>query len=942
MNPSLRAARRQTGNHASCYDRLGPWFELCLLCCIAWARPAHAEPRSAPHHHTAFHYGTRIPSDLIAAYDQVVVEPEHVTNLAAFRGGSAKPVAYLSVGEVAQGDARAKQIEKAWVIAENDAWSSRVMDLESAGYQAWLFARFEALWARGYRGFFLDTLDSYRLAASERRDEGLRRGLVHIIRTFAQRHPDATLLLNRGFEVLPDVKDVVDGVVAESLFDRWDPASQSYRRVPEADRRWLTAELTRVRDELGLPVTVIDYRPEAERPQARETARKIAALGFEPWVANATLDAVGVGSLEILPRRVLILHNDPVTTDPVTTSVPDGVRFLTPVLEYLGYVPEPRRVPADLAELDRELGEGYQGIITWFGSSSLPPGYADWMAAQQRRGLRFVLFGAPGFDVASARGKALGLSLVAPASASAARAVERDALVGFEAEPPQRPFDGPLVALREEPGSRVHLRLRDELGREGVAVATTAWGGFALSHVLALRGLDGERAWVIDPLSFLRRALSLPDAPMPNVTTENGRRLALRLVRPEGLAALAGYGQPTNAAALGAWLSAGHAWPHALATRSSDPATPVSPADGAAARGLLELGFFERADLVPGSTRARGGRLSLTEVSGLFAPSARRPVEGSSLVSRDAFGSGRSGRHLVSGGVAGLDSSRRDDHTRDDHTRDDHTRDLAARAVVGPIALDALFLPSGGPQAYPYRDVLRTLEATDSPRRLAPVLVDYHGYLLGSPGGRSALGSILAALEQSELYPLFVSEYVARARAFTEVVVARALDGSFRYFGGEALRTVRSPFALGWPIEIGREGAVVMRRGPDGVYASFLAEGPRQIALGAEQIRVPHLLQANGRVLAFETTPERTAPGESLAPRDAAAPRDPGRAGLLATLSLDGHVAIELELAGLPPNAPCELAFDGGVEHGVSDERGALKLALGVTRTGPARLSCRS
>lgn len=855
---------------APCAARLGLWFELCLWCCIAWARPLHAAS-AAPR--TAFYYGARVPSDLIAAYDQVVVEPDHVTNLEAFRAGRAEPVAYLSVGEVARANARSKQIDEAWVLAENPAWASRVMDLESPGYQAWLLSRFDELWARGYRGFFLDTLDSYRLAAGEQRDAGLRRGLIQIIRGLARRRPGVRLLLNRGFEVLPELKGVVSGVVAESLFDRWDAATQSYRRVPEADRRWLIGELTRVRDGLGLPVTVIDYRPDSERPQARETARQIAQLGFEPWVTNSTLDGVGIGSLEILPRRVLILHDG--ASDGAAS---DAVRFLAPVLEYLGYVPEPRRVPQNLAELT--LDAGYQGVISWL-SSPQPPGYAEWMAAWQRRGVRFVIFGAPGFDLAGPSGRALGLSLVASASASAARVVARDALVGFEAEPPARPFDGPLVALADAPGNRVHLRLRDAKGREGVAVATTAWGGFALSHVLALRGLEGERAWVIDPFAFLRRALSLPDAPMPNVTTQNGRRLALLLVRPEGLAALAGHGQPTNAAALGAWLAAQHPWPHAVATRPSDPATPVSPADAAAAQSLLELPFFERAELAPGRTRARGGRGTLTEVSGLAA-----------------------------GGE-----------------------------VVGPIALDSLFLPSGGPQAYPYRDVLQTFEYTGAPRRLAPVLVDYHGYLLGSPGGRAALGRILTTIEQSEAYPLFVSEYAARVRAFAEVVVARSLDGSFHYFGGEALRTVRSPLWLGWPLQMGAGKAAVVRRGPDGIYSSFSAEGPRELELGAEAVRTPHLAQVNGRVLALETvdaplqapTPAASSPAAlSPAARDAE----------LLRFELDGHVPLELELGGLPPEVECALAFEGGRERGASDEHGALKLALGVARTGKARLSC--
>ena len=835
------------------------WVELCLACSLAWAGSAAAAPlaRAAAHPSTAFYYGAEPPADLLAAYDQVVVEPDHVRGLKAFEGHTARPVAYLSVGEVAASGARAREVDRSWVIAENGAWSSWVMDLASPAYREYLARRFEALWADGYRGFFLDTLDSYRLVRGERRHEGLRRALVQIVLDLARRHPDAQLLLNRGFEVLPEVAPAVSGVVAESLFDRWDASTHSYRPVPDPDRRWLAGELARARDQFGLPVTVIDYRPPDEKVQARETARKIQALGFEPWVTNATLDDVGVGRFEILPRRVLILTND------TSGAPPDAVRFLAPVLEYLGYVPVHQRAPADWSALGSL--DGYQGVITWFSSNALPAGYADWMLAQQRRGLRFVLFGAPGFDVSGPTGRALGLSLVARSSATRATVDERDALVGFEAEPPARPFDGPLLGVRGSPGTHVHLRLRDEAGRSGVAVATTAWGGFALSHVLGLRGLAGERAWVIDPFAFLRQALALPDAPLPNLTTLDGRRLAMIVVRPEGLAAPAAYGAPASATALAEWLAAEHPWPHSVALAPADPAAPISAADAAAAMGLLELGFFERHELAPGRTLLRPGG-SLTGLSGMF--------DGSTL--------------------------------------------------LGPIALDSAFLGRGG-QAYPFRDVLATLAATESPRRLAPALVDYHGYLLSSPGGRSTLGAIYDSLAAAELHPIFVSEYAALARAYSEQVVARGLDGSFYYFGGEALRSVRSPASLGFPERIGGASAISVRRGPDGVYASFLPTGPRHLMLGRSAPSGPYVVQSNGRVLAFEPL---TGGADPEAP--------------LARLALSGHVPLTLELGGLPRRAGCQLRHAAGEARGTSTDQGSLRLDLGVLMTGEARLWCRA
>jgi hypothetical protein len=835
--------------------RLGVWFELCLVCCIAWVRPAQAAER------TAFHYGSHVPSELLSAYDQVVVEPDHLASLKPFAEHRARALAYLSVGEVAQKSERARAIDAAWVLAENRAWSSWVMDLEHPGYQAYLMRRFEELWAKGYRGFFLDTLDSYRLAAPQR-DAGLRNALVKIIRELGRRHPDARLLVNRGFEVLSDVRGQVSGVVAESLFDRWDASTQSYQRVPEADRRWLAAELTRARDQLGLPVTVIDYRPPREKLEARETARKIAALGFEPWVANATLDDLGIGQLEILPRRVLILTND------VGAAVPDAVRFLAPVLEYLGYVPEHRPVPgawSDLAALD-----GYQGVITWFGSAPLPPGYLEWMNAERQRGRRFVLFGVPGFDVAAPEARELGLELVAASSASASRVVARDALVGFEAQPPARPFDGPLWKPARGSDAVVHLSLADTQGRLGVAVATTRWGGLALSHVLALRGLSGERAWVIDPFEFLRRSLALPDAPMPNVTSYAGRRLAMIAVRPEGSAALAGHGQPSNAAALASWLVGERAWPHSLATSASDPAAKVSAADAAAAASLLELGCFERAELRPGATLARGAGSSLTQVTGMFS----------------------------------------------------------GRDPVGPIALDSLFLGSGEAQAYPFRDLLSTLIYTGAPRRLKPVFVDYHGYLIGNPGGRAALGAIYAWLAQAQLFPAFVSEYTALAHAFREQVVARSLDGSFEIFGGAPLLTVRSPRGLGLP---SGAGPVVVRAEPDGIYSSFLPGRPRRVSFAGERLETPHIVQTNGHVLAFAALPAQ------------AAAQATGEAPVLALeLELGGHMPLELELGGLPRGALCKLEYGRSSSRGVSSEAGALRLSLGVEHTGKARLECRA
>ncbi len=831
------------------------WLPLCLFCCMSWPGAAGANEAGA-RERTAFYYGARVPRELIAVYDQIVVEPGHVQNLEDFSlpGGPegparAKPVAYLSVGEIALASDEAKSVPKRWVLANNPAWSSLVMDLASAEYQAHLFAKYERLWAAGYHRFFLDTLDSYRLAPNDAGAERAEKALVGIIAELQRRHPEARLLVNRGFEILGQIAAHVSGVVAESLFDRWDAAAQRYTRVPESDRRWLIERLVQARDVHGLPVTVIDYRPPAQRHAARETARKIRALGFEPWVTDAALGTIGVGSLEILPRRVMILGNEP------PSAAPDGLRLLAPVLEYLGYLPEYREAPRDWSSLDLE--QGYQGVVTWFSSGELAPGYAAWMSEQIARGVRFAIFGVPGFEADGPEARELGLRVISPASASATRVSKRDALIGFEAPPPARPFDGPVIELARARGTRVHLRLVDEAGRAGVAVATTPWGGFALSHALALRGLHGERAWVIDPFAFLKSALALPEAPMPNATTENGRRLAMLLVRSDGASWPAAYGQPESASVLGAWLAAKYPWPHAVDAGAG--AQPESAADRAAAEQLAHLPFFRRAALRAGTTRARGATASLTQVGGMFE---------------------------------GTDA-------------------------VGAIAADSLYLPSGEPHAHPYAQVLETLEFTDQPRRLKPVLLDYHAFMAASSAGRATLATLYTWLASQALFPLHVDEYMERARGFSEQIVARDLDGGFFFFGGESLLTVRAPLGLGAPC-LERSSVAALRRHADGYYVSLAPGGKRHLAFGTCGSGRPHLVQANGRVLRWLVEAE----------------------GCAVRLELAGHTPLALELAGLPAGARCELTSPTLRAAGTTDAHGALALALARAATGDARLTC--
>lgn len=136
----------------------------------------------------------------------------------------------------------------------------------------------------------------------------------------------------------------------------------------------------------------------------------------------------------------------------------------------------------------------------------------------------------------------LGLQLVRGHATGPLSVVSQDRIVGFEMAP--RPDRRAAQPIRVGADGQSLLRLKSG-DFEFDAAAITPWGGYVLNPyaVFSLGTIEQSR-WVIQPLAFLRRALALPDMPIPDVTSENGRRLMLVHVDGDGFASRAEFPGP--------------------------------------------------------------------------------------------------------------------------------------------------------------------------------------------------------------------------------------------------------------------------------------------------------------------------------------------------------------------------------------------------------------
>ena len=859
---------------------------LLILLAAGTFGPAHAQlAPTAPA--VALHYGAHPPLAELQAFDLVVIEPDHV-DAARLPRRHTDWYAYVSVGEVQPSRPYFKDIPPAWLRGANAAWGSRLVDQSAPGWAEFFENRVIApLWQQGYRGFFLDTLDAYHRYATTPADRAAQEAaLVALVERLHARFGGIRLIFNRGFEILPRLKGKVAMVAAESLFLGYDAASGRYAPVNAADRDWLLGQLKRVQSEHGIPLLVIDYAPYAQRAAARQAAERIRALGFIPWIANGRLDQLGVGDVEALPRRIALITDRAAGVDFQTAA---ALRFLALPLHYLGYTID----AFDVADaLPDTLDDGrYAAIVTWFSrpTAGLNPGFSAWLQRQVESGMRLVVMNHPGFALNSALAQALGFVTTGTPDAPLV-ITHRDALVGYEAQPPLAPAGVFGVALQKNALPLLTLRARE--GMRIDAAALTPWGGFALTPfaVAPWEGGDGWR-WVIDPIEFLRRALADPafaaDHPVPDVTTEGGLRLLLAHIDGDGFASRAELpGGLFAAQVLERDVLMRYRIPHTVSVIQGEIAPngmfpQLAPRLEDIARGIFALPHVEIAShsyshpfywraLAGGddaSYHDRALNLTLpgyrfdltTEIAGSsryiderLAPAGKRARvflwTGDSVPTNDA---------VAIADAAGLLNMNGGETIA---TRSEPTLTLMSGLglrrgnglqVFAPNQNENLYTNRWSGPFYGYQRVIETFELTGAPRRLKPIDIYYHVYSASKQASLAALHRVYRWALAQPAVPVYASDYIRKVIDFHGLTVARdwRAEAAWRIRGDGQVRTVR--VATATPVAVAASRNVAgWSDGPGGRYVHLTdAAADVRLTPGAD---VPYVREARGWIDALE------------------------------------------------------------------------------------------
>lgn len=824
----------------------------------------------------AFYYAANPPWDELQAFDIVVVDPDHVPdpNLPALT--HTRLAAYVALGEAHPSRATTAIIPKAWLRGENKDWGSRLIDQSQADWPRFFTENMIApLWKNGYRTFFLDTLDSYHLFAKTPEQRAVQEaGMVAVVNAVKARFPEVKLIFNRGFEILDRTHTDVEAVVAESLFQGYNASQAKFTVVSQADRNWLLGQLQRVRDEYRLPVIAIDYVPSSQRALARETARRIAELGIIAWVTTPDLGSLGVGDIEVMPRKVLVVHST--LSNEYQLRSQSAVRVLALPLNYLGLVPEyvdPRHLPS------YPLAGRYAGVVVWLESElsdAESQDLASWVAQQAAQSVPSAIMGQIDFLFATPGGEFLGIKgSFLPGTTAPIEVVEQGSVMGFELAP--KPTVDSFFALTASLSNPI-LTLRRGSNTQ-VAAALTPWGGYVVTPyaVVTLPGNSGDR-WVIDPFLFLKKALRLPDMPVPDVSTETGRRMLMIHMDGDGFVSrtelpgnpLAGeavrdrvvnkYPLPMTMSVIESEISPNGLYP-ALSVRAESIAKDIfraphvaiashsyshpfiwgkaGSADDGEAYNLTIPGYkFDLHREIEGSVRYIENRLAPPgkKVDMFLWTGACNPGSEPVAITRSL-------------GVLNMNGG----DTRATRTQPTVTRVeglgmplSGGFQVFAPNQNENVYTNNWQGPFYGYERVIETFEFTEKPRRLKPINIYFHAFITTKRAGMASLDKVFSYAMAQETTPVHISDYARKVLDFQRMAVARTPTG-WRIRGSDQLRTLRLPVAMGFPDLQKSDRVAGYRAGLTESYV-HLGNTAAELVLASEEVKGPALVSANARV----------------------------------------------------------------------------------------------
>lgn len=282
------------------YSGNQPIFLSVMLCVLAfWAcnkslvRPESRLPKIS--NWLCLYSNTVDPAGL-APFELAVLDADALVDLQSIKNNGTTVVGYVSLAEV-------QPFRWYWELAQNagcilpdkTAFGGYFVDVRADSWHRLLLDKIlPTIMEKGFDGLFLDTIDTAEFLENRQSGEqlpGARDAMIKLISDIRQAFPNAVIIANRGFSMLPKFSSSVDVVLAESVLTEYkSETGLAALRAPDSYAEILQ-KLKEFQRNGGLVFT-LDYTVNSS-PMINNKVMKMAEdLNFVPYLSDPQLNKI--------------------------------------------------------------------------------------------------------------------------------------------------------------------------------------------------------------------------------------------------------------------------------------------------------------------------------------------------------------------------------------------------------------------------------------------------------------------------------------------------------------------------------------------------------------------------------------------------------------------------------------------------------------------------
>lgn len=243
-------------------------------------------------------YSEVIDLERLKRYDLIILDSSAGLERKVLFEEGKKILGYLSLGQLSDKRDYFSIAKREGLLLEEDPnWKgSYLVDIRKRKWCSMVIEKIipQILFKR-FQGLMLDTVD--QISALEVKDPkrygGMREAAVRLVKAIRYHYPNIILMMNRGYDILPEVASYLNISLGESVYTTYNFTTKKYERVKPSDYEWQVNKLKEAKAiNPDIELFTLDYWYPEDKKTIAEIYRTERKNGFIPYVSTVDLQQV--------------------------------------------------------------------------------------------------------------------------------------------------------------------------------------------------------------------------------------------------------------------------------------------------------------------------------------------------------------------------------------------------------------------------------------------------------------------------------------------------------------------------------------------------------------------------------------------------------------------------------------------------------------------------